>query len=281
MEDKDMRLISSVGFCLYFLMLPLFAKAPSMVLLTDYQQQDVSGWLVSEKLDGVRAYWDGKNLITRQGNLLHPPDWFVVGFPPFELDGELWVGRGQFEYTLSIVSRFQPDERWSQVSYYIFELPNQPGGLIERLDVLERFLAEKPLAQLKLIKQTRVQTQVDFDSMLIEHLTQGAEGLVLREPNLPYHTGRSPYALKVKPRYDAECRVMGYTEGRGKYTGLVGALRCLNDQQQLLRIGSGLTDALRKEPPPIGALITYQYNGYTASGWPRHAIFLRERTDDF
>jgi DNA ligase 1 len=250
-------------------------------LLTDYKQQDVKGWLVSEKLDGVRAYWDGQQLITRQGNRLSPPDWFVADFPPFELDGELWVGPGQFEHTLSIVSRFQPDERWNEVGYYVFELPNQPGGLVERLDVLSRYLIENKVSHLQLVTQRLIKHQDDLNQILNQSLAQGAEGLVVREPHLSYHTGRSPYALKVKPRYDAECKVTGYTDGRGKYTGQVGALLCLNLQQQLLRIGSGLTDAMRQDPPPIGATITYQYNGYTSSGWPRHAIFLRERTDGF
>jgi len=257
------------------------AKAPDLVLLTEYQPQDVTGWLVSEKLDGVRAYWDGKQLVSRQGNVFNPPNWFTKNLPPFELDGELWIGRGQFEQTLSIVRRQQPTDDWRQVGFYIFEVPNQPGGLMARLSKLEHYLIHQPVKHLHIIQQTPLRPLNDLDKMLAQSVEQGAEGLVLREPNQPYHTGRSPFALKMKPKYDAECTVTGYTEGQGKYEGMVGALLCINEQNQLLRLGSGLSDAMRADPPAIGTPITYQYNGYTRNGWPRHAVFLRQRAEGF
>ncbi|UQB42352.1 DNA ligase [Thiomicrospira microaerophila] len=257
------------------------AQAPKLVLLTEYQQQNVDGWLMSEKLDGVRAYWDGHQLLSRQGNRFYVPDWFIEQLPPFELDGELWLGRGQFEQTLSIVRQQQPDDRWQQIGYYVFELPNQSGGLQARLAVLQTYLDQFPQPNLHLILQTEIKSGFNLAEHLKLIVAQGAEGLVLREPAQLYHTGRSPYALKLKPKWDAECTVTGYTEGKGKYQGQVGALLCLNDQQQLLRLGSGLTDALRAMPPELGSRITYQYNGYTQSGWPRHAVFLRVREDGF
>lgn len=254
------------------------AQAPALIALTNYQQQDVTGWLVSEKLDGVRAYWDGEKLISRQGNPFAAPDWFTEALPPFELDGELWVGRESFENTLSIVRRQEAHKDWEQIGYYIFEVPNQPGGLVSRLAVLQAYLEQQPVAHLHIIPQHPLTHLQSLDATLNALVKQGAEGLVLREPNQPYHTGRSPYALKLKPRYDAECTLTGYTEGRGKYQGQVGALICINDQQQTLRLGSGLTDAQRANPPEIGTTLTYQYSGYTQSGHPRHAVFWRVRS---
>src|SRR5258705_13173354 len=79
--------------------------------------QDLAGWWLSEKLDGVRAYWDGKSLISRLGNRFHAPDWFVEGLPEIPLDGELWIGRKVFQRMVGIVRRQDKTDLWQQVCY--------------------------------------------------------------------------------------------------------------------------------------------------------------------
>lgn len=252
---------------------------PHLMALQTYDEQEVSGWLVSEKLDGVRAYWNGKQLLTRSGGVYHAPSWFINALPRFELDGELWLGRNQFEQTVSIVRQHQPDSRWQKIQYHIFDVPQAEGGLLQRLAKLDRFLALHRVDHLKVVPHYPFNDPQELPQMLDRLVQQGAEGLVLREPNVAYPAGRTNYALKLKPKYDAECRVTGYTEGKGKYLGLVGALICVNDQDQELKLGSGLTDQQRKQPPKIGTLVSYQYVGYTQKGWPRHAVFWRVRSD--
>lgn len=88
----------------------------------------LSGYLASEKLDGIRAAWNGKMLHTRSGNIIKAPECFTKDFPPFALDGELWIGRRQFEEVLSVVSREYADEKsacaaWASVGYHIFDVP--------------------------------------------------------------------------------------------------------------------------------------------------------------
>lgn len=56
----------------YLLLCMLFsqitwANDSDLMLLDTYENQDVQGWVMSEKLDGVRGYWDGKTLLSRQG----------------------------------------------------------------------------------------------------------------------------------------------------------------------------------------------------------------------
>lgn len=270
-------------YCLAFLCIFLssisYAK-PDLMALETYQGQDVTGWLVSEKLDGVRAYWDGKKLISRQGNVFHAPKWFTQSLPSFELDGELWFGRNQFENTVSIVRQSEPDSRWRQITYWVFDLPTESGGLLQRLAKLENYLQNHSIDHVKVVPHFVFDKTHSLQDTLNRIVEKGGEGLVLREPNVAYQSGRTPYALKLKPKYDAECRVTGYSEGQGKYQGLVGALHCINDQGQELKLGSGLTDQQRRQPPAIGALVSYQYYGYTASGWPKHAVFWRERVDE-
>ena len=82
---------------------------------------------------------------------------------------------------------------------------------------------------------------------------------MLREPNSLYENKRSKNLQKVKTFYDDEAEIIGYTQGSGKYTGHVGALRVKNGKGIEFEVGSGLTDEMRKNPPDIGLKITYKY----------------------
>lgn len=261
-------------------LIPTWAEEPQLMALENYENQAVEGWLVSEKLDGIRAYWNGQSLISRGGQHLAAPAWFTKDFPSFALDGELWIGREQFEDTLSVVMTKAPHDGWQKIGYHIFDVPNASGGLMARLEVLNEFLIKQPVAHLKVIPQYKINSVEELKARLDKLVNHGAEGLVVRDPRVGYQVGRSQQALKVKPKYDAECEVTGYTEGKGKYTGQVGALICVNAQHQTLKLGSGLTDKLRANPPKIGSQVTYQYTGYTQKGWPKHAVYYRQRNTE-
>ena len=254
------------------------AEMPDLLLLKKYQVGiPVTGWLMSEKLDGVRAYWNGKQLLSRQGNPFIPPDWFIKDFPPFELDGELWIKRGAFEQTVSIVSRDKAGSDWAQITYHIFEVPNQPGGLLSRLGYLQDYLHTHPVSQLTIIPQIPCRGNKHLQSTLNAIVDKGGEGLVVRRPDTAYETGRSSNALKVKVFDDMEGRVIAYKQGKGKYKGMVGALLIELDNHIQFYIGTGLSDAQRQSPPEIGRLITFKYYGFTQKGVPRFASFLRIR----
>jgi len=265
---------------------------PDLFLLKSYDENiNVTGWLMSEKLDGVRAYWDGKQLMSRQGNVFTTPPWFVEKFPPFELDGELWLGRNQFANTNSIVNTITAGERWRGITYQVFEVPNQSGGLLERLSVLKTYLKDDQSRHIQIIPQISILSNQHLQAELDKVLTLGGEGLVVRSTGELYKTGRLSSALKVKKKMDAECVVKDYTQGKGKYQGEVGALVCeliaeqvvrlfpklISKEPTVIKIGSGLTDRQRKHPPKIGTFITFQYMGLTKTGLPRFPVFLRER----
>jgi len=258
--------------------LSIQAGVPDLILLTRYQtDMDINGWLMSEKLDGVRAYWDGRQLYSRKGNKLAAPNWFTDKLPPFELDGELWLQRGRFQQTLSIVSRDQPNAGWNDISYNIFEVPNARGGLVQRLDKLRLYLNANPLKYLQIIPQLICKDKAQLNEQLARVEQKGGEGLVLRNPVSQYETGRSPNALKVKSVDDMEAIVIGYKPGKGKYLGKVGALWVEINNDKSFYIGTGLTDQERSSPPPIGSEITFKYRGFTNNGIPRFASFMRVR----
>ena len=255
------------------------ASKPELLLAQVYDDTvDVKQYWVSEKLDGVRAYWDGKQLISRGGNLIAAPAWFVADFPPQPLDGELWLGRNKFAETLSIVSKATPvDSEWQQIRYYIFELPQAEGSFTERINAMQALLQQQNSRYLMLVPQFRITDKAALLAKLNELEQAGAEGLMLHQQDALYKTGRSSDLLKLKTYQDTEAEVIGYRPGKGKYQGMVGALIVKMPDGKTFAIGSGLTDELRQTPPPIGSVVTYRYNGLTKHGLPRFARFLRLR----
>lgn len=260
------------------LSLPALAQKPDVFLLKTYDgSQDVVGWVMSEKLDGVRGVWDGERLLSRNGKVLHAPAWFTRDFPPFALDGELWTKRADFENIVSIVRSKTADARWRRVKYHVFEVPRQAGGLLARLAVLRDYLQQQPNEHIVIIPQTPVTAAEDLTDFLAEVTAGGGEGVVVRDPASPYQTGRLSSALKAKNHLDAECVVRAILPGKGKYTGQMGALRCEMADGAQVNIGSGFSDRLRAQPPPLGSVITFKYYGLTGNGKPRFPVYLRIR----
>ena len=213
-----------------------------LLKLSEYKGQNVGGWLASEKLDGVRAYWDGRNLLSRNGKILAVPEGWSAHFPPFALDGELYTSRGEFEKIQSIVMDKTPNEAaWSEVKVYVFDVPEAGGGLLERLSELEKFIAKNPQAgqNLKIIKQVKVKDNAEFEAFAKHIIAKGGEGAVVREPNVPYERKRSKNALKYKKFKDAECEVTAINAGAGKYAGLMGSVTCKAIGNEGLNPGSG------------------------------------------
>jgi DNA ligase-1 len=260
-------------FFLLFLPLFLFAQKPQLLLLKTYKDQNVSGWVMSEKLDGVRAYWDGKNLISRGGKIIHAPKWFTKNHPPFPIDGELWSKRGDFENISSIVRDKEPSEEWRQIKHYIFEVPNAKGGLFERLEKVRAYESET----IKIIEQVGVKSTEHLEEFLKEVESKGGEGVVVRDPSAPYVAKRTSKALKVKSFQDSECEVVELFKGEGKYSDVLGSLKCVLENKTTFKIGSGFSDKERKNPPKVGDIVTFKYKELTKYGKPRFPVFLRVR----
>ncbi len=273
-----------ITFRLFLLLLlfsftPVFSAPPALLLAKTYDKEvDVRNYLISEKYDGVRALWDGKQLISRQGNVYHAPDWFLADFPVQRLDGELWISRGHFEAVVSAVRKDKPiDAEWEKVRYMVFELPNGKGSFSDRLIQLEAVLATNRSRYIQLIKQFRLNTHEELIHKVKAMTNQGAEGLMMHREDALYHTGRSDDLLKVKLYQDAEATVIKHVSGKGKFVGMLGSLLLERADGKRFKVGSGLSDKERQNPPPIGSIVTYKHYGLTKNGIPRFASFLRTR----
>jgi DNA ligase-1 len=252
-------------------------KAPVMLAHRWDQKIDIKGWWMSEKLDGVRGYWTGKEMISRSGNLFSVPKWFTRNFPSTPLDGELWIGRRQFSVLVGIIRRKIPAAEWEKVRYLIFDAPQAEGGFEKRLDFARRWFRQHPNPYAEVLKQQICENEMHLRRKLAEIESLGGEGLMLRKPNSQYTVGRSYDLLKVKTFEDAEATVIKHLPGSGKHSGRLGALQVELPSGIQFAIGTGFTDQERENPPPVGSIITFKYYGFHESGVPRFASFLRVR----
>ncbi len=263
---------------------------PHLLLAGEYRPDGqaslhLSDYWISEKLDGVRARWDGRQLISRGGRRIAAPDWFTKDWPDVALDGELWGGRGRFEETAGIVARAEPDDAaWKSLRFMVFDLPEQGGTFTERVVIMNGMRkrgtrASSSKSWLQFIEQRRGTTNTDLNRLLDETVHAGGEGLMLHRGDARYRAGRSDDLLKVKPFQDAEAQVLAHLPGQGRNVGRMGALLVQAPDGRRFRLGSGFTDAQREQPPSVGTWVSYRYRGLTDDGLPRFASFLRVRVD--
>lgn len=254
--------------------------APPLLLAESWDcLTDPTGWWLSEKLDGVRAYWDGRQFLSRQGNLYHAPDWFVAGLPDVPLDGELWLGRKKFQRTVSIVRRQDKNDLWKEIRYVVFDAPTLDKDFETRLRFVDECLSQN--------RPEHVRAHEHQICKGLDHLRQelarlealGGEGLMMRRAGSRYESGRSATLLKVKNFHDAEARVLKHLEGAGRHKGRLGALFVEMADGTTFSVGTGFSDAERAEPPPVGSWITFRYQELSEGGVPRFPSYVGVRDD--
>jgi len=251
-------------------------SGPPILLAESWDNaQDLSGWWLSEKLDGVRAYWDGKQFLSRQGNLYHAPAWFTTGLPAVPLDGELWIARKAFQRTVSIVRRQDQSEHWKDVKFLVFDAPAIVGPFEDRITYLEAQIATWNATYISLLDQQLCTSVEQLRTELARVEQLGGEGLMLRQPGSKYVAGRSSTLLKVKRFHDAEAVVVGHEPGKGKHKGRLGALAVQLPNGKRFSVGTGFKDKERGNPPAIGTTITFRYQELTDGGIPRFPSFVR------
>ena len=264
---------------------PKLKIKPKLLLATAYQRPSHAGadWIgeywVSEKLDGVRGHWTGAQLVTRQGNPINTPASFTENWPKVAMDGELWMGRGQFEAVSSLVRRKKTDPHaWEEVRFMVFDLPTHQGGFSERLTQMQYLLASSDSNSIALVEQQRLASLAALDDRLEHVVSQQGEGLMLHHEDSIYHQGRSKQLMKLKKHDDAEATVIAYLPGKGKYKNQMGSLLVTTTDGVSFKIGSGFSDQQRRVPPPIGSVITFKYYAKTKNGVPKFASFMRVRS---
>jgi DNA ligase-1 len=254
--------------------------APPILLAHKWEtDHDPTGWWMSEKLDGIRAYWDGETFTSRLGNQFFAPNWFVEDLPADTLDGELWVGRKMFQKTTSIVRSGAAGQEWRTVSFVIFDAPNAKGSFEDRIAHAKKVITKAQTPHARVLDHLECTGVAHLKDELARVESLGGEGLMLRQPKSKYAIGRSTTLLKVKTFHDAEARVIGHADGTGKHKGRLGALVCQLPDGTKFNVGTGFSDAERENPPKIGGVITFRYQELSDDGVPRFPSYVGERLD--
>lgn len=255
-------------------------NAPALMLPTSWTPAvDPTGWWMSEKYDGVRAYWDGRHLWTRRGVEINAPRFWLAELPAgVPLDGELWIDRGKFEETVSVVFAQPPDDRWNRVRYMVSDSPRLNSKFEERMTFLRDVLPSTNRFAIA-VPQRRCKGAAQLVAERDRIVADGGEGLLLHRPSSDYEIGKSSALLRVHCFDDAEATVIAHLEGKGRLAGKLGSLRVRTPDGREFAIGIGFSDAQRTSPPPIGSTVTYRFRGLTAKGLPRFPSFLHALSD--
>ncbi|KJY81536.1 DNA ligase [Vibrio galatheae] len=257
------------------------ADSLPVTLATVYDASiDVTDYWQSEKLDGIRAIWNGKALTTRNGKVISAPPWFTRQLPDYPLEGELWAGRGNFHLVQQTVLDKEPNHvAWRQIKFMLFDVPHSAGDYPKRYFNLVHLVDNLGLEHIQYIEHTPIESEQALFSYLDSVADTMGEGIMLRKITSRYQAGRSSDLLKLKKHQDAEALVVGYKVGNGRLKGKMGALLVQMADGRQFYIGSGFSDAQRVNPPQVGAKITFRYNGLTHNGIPKFARYIRERID--
>jgi len=273
---------------------------------------DPSGWFVSEKFDGYRACfsYEDKKFYSRRNKPFNAPEWFIDAMPPKLVDGELWIGRNMFQEMGTVRKKVPIDEEWFNVTFQVYDMPEEDGTFEERLKELNRIVEltrDRWLDRRKkypypfntidcpvtVATQTIVKNESHLDSIYQDIIRNDGEGIMLKDPQSHYEGKRSNYLLKYKPAFDAEAIITDYKPGQGKYVGMLGGFICKQlinhdtymtideDEDHVFSI-SGMDDAIRKsykKTHPLGTIISYEHSGKTDKGKPRFGRYTRKRTD--
>lgn len=278
-----MSLFKWIGWILLLVILSAVSGAAETPILQHAGRyrgnEDIAGWMMSEKLDGIRGYWTGSQLLTRKGRRIYAPQWFTEALPPFALDGELWRKRNDFAFVQQTVLDTVPSEDWRQITYNVFEVPEASGDFSARLEQARAWFQRHPAPHVRLIEQAVCKGPEHLDRFLAQIESSGGEGVIVKNPDLSCHAGRCPDVLKVKKFSDMEGLVITHNPGKGAFRGMMGSLTLRLENGIEFKLGTGFSLADRKNPPPVGSVVSFKYQGYTRNGIPRFASFWRTRRD--
>jgi DNA ligase-1 len=252
--------------------------APPVLLAHSWDnEQDLTHWWMSEKLDGLRAFWDGKQFQSRNGNTFHAPSWVTEQLPGIPLDGELWAGRKQFQKASGIVRSQNAGERWKLLQFVVFDAPAINLPFEQRLKEIQRLLPKDSSGFVLPLAHEPCRGIDHLRAELSRVTGLGGEGLILRQPESLYEAGRSTTLLKVKLFHDAEAVVIQHLPGAGRHKGRLGALLVELPNGKQFSVGTGFSDAERRDPPAIGSTVTFRYQELTDGGMPRFPSFVGVR----
>ena len=260
----------------------------NVMLANKYAGQNPTDYFISEKLDGLRSVYDSETdtFWSRTNKQFFAPKFFTKLFPkeyqgkPLIIDGELFMGRSNFDKTGIFRKKIPISEEWEEAMYYVFDLPMINAPFEERYSIIKELLSDIPY--IHVVEQTRITSDTQMNDIHKNIVEAGGEGSMLRLHGSYYENKRSKTLLKLKDFQDAEVKVIGHELGEGRNENVLGALHVKWKDSKMgsreFKVGSGFDDYQRanyKSLFPIGTIITIKYFEQGPSGRPRFPTFWR------
>lgn len=270
------------------------------MLLHEYKKHskyiDFKDAYVQEKMDGLRVmiYIDDKGdvvLMSRQGgefcNMNHIREEIKTFLPKgIYLDGELFSRDLNFNEIVSICKKKDKNdpEKEKNIKFYIFDLLNLNDhnmSFTDRFKHMNKLIGNKR-KNIVIVRTDKVKNDEDVQHIYNQYVDNGSEGAVIRDGKAGYMIGkRSHYVLKLKPDDDAEFKIVGFKEGRGKDKGAV-IFEMETDDGGRFDARPAMTyeervKMFKNGKKYIGKQGTVKYMGLTPDGIPRFPVFKAVR----
>jgi DNA ligase-1 len=223
----------------------------------DYHDENPEGWFMSEKLDGMRAYWDGERFWSKNMSIIDVPESFTAGFPTFPVDGELWGGYEKIDSTVYALKQACRKKKrnidWSNIKFCAFDAPQEEGSYDKRHLFLQNNLSQ--CCNISLIPMQKCGGHDHLHQHLAEILDKGGEGIILYHPATPYQPGRTRNVLKFKKYFEASVTFSHVK--RDSYN-----LVCKQENGKLIYLKC--TRGFCLSPPEVGEKILVRHQGIFA-----------------
>ena len=237
-------------------------------------------YYVSEKYDGVRAYWDGSKLYTKNHKVIAVPPLITKNWPKSCLDGELWLGKNQLANTVSIVNKTTNSnvKQWQKIKFMVFDQPCSDKTFADRYNLLKQQFVNIKADNLFLIKQQEFSNIKEIDLFYNNLLKNKAEGIILHKKNSFLAKFDRHDLYKIKPFTEGSAVVLKVINGSKSFAEIMGSL-LVKDQKtgMKFKIGIGFTKKERINPPPLNSVIIYKHQGYTKNKKPRLPVFVARK----
>lgn len=247
---------------------------------------------VQPKLDGVRCLATPDKLQSRTGkpivscpHILEDLERVFTQevFPVLRLDGELYCDRysNDFEQIVSIVRKQKPTTRGLQIArkhmeYWVYDMPGEKPFSERWKELIWVIASWPPGISIKTVPTMECNTHAEIDQYYRQFLKQGYEGQIIRQ-NGPYQQKRSSLLLKRKEFLDEEFVIMGFEEGIGNRSGMVGRVVLSHDIGKTFGANirgthKYLTYLWQHKGQQIGKMATVRYFERTAQNVPRFPV---------
>jgi len=254
---------------------PAFESHDYLTVPSKWENEDVTGWYISEKLGGIRCLWNGLEMWPKSGPQYNLPEFFIERLPKSPLDGELCMKGGSLSRCMMVVKKKPTDpdfeKEWNNMSFVVYDAPEAPGTFQQRLQALKEYFEKSDGLYVNLHEYKKCEGNSDAEKELKQEERKGGEGILLTNPNGEYVKGKSKNVLERKSKFEGRAIVKEVIRDKEK-PQIITSLRVENVKGIEFMINRGITDDLRKNPPKVGDEIVYEYKGILDSEKPKAPV---------